>query len=160
MATQTNSELSQPTLPETSIRENWINFVQNVKILLVPRKNNRSLDQYLGMRDHAIFIVLDEKFLKELDSPFVADGDNFVHHQVAKGLNLELQAFCRAMEVAKTVGKPEKETKWYGKWGSKLLKMASVTTSSVKDIGEKHFNPYVSGGLTLFNEAIDIFKEK
>lgn len=160
MATQTNSELSQPILPETSIRENWINFVQNVKILLVSRKNNRSLDQYLDMRDHAIFIVLDEKFLTELDFPFVAGGDNFVHHQVAKGLNLELQAFSRAVEVAKTVGEPEKEKKWYEKWGAKLLKMASVTTSSVKDIGGKHFNSYVSGGLTLFNEAIDIFKEK
>ncbi len=142
-------------VPEAPIRIAWVNFTNSVKLLLVPRKNNRPLDQYLELRDKVFVLVQGEQFLEDLEKAFMGMDSP----QVQEPLLLELQAFPRALEVAQTTSKPEKKKRWLERWGNFLLGQASTVTGSVKDI-VANLPPMAKNGLTLFKEVIDLFKGK
>lgn len=136
------------------VTDAWVGFVKSVQIVLVPRSDDRPLDQFLEFRDAVISLVLDQKFLGNLDSAidkFAAAKD----HELMNVLLLELQAFPRSVEVAKSLDKGDEQS--IG-WWDKLLGRASTITGSVKDVAEK--NPYAKAATTLFKEAIDIYRGK
>lgn len=152
-AVKSNTDYQSPIVPV------WIVYTDKVKLLLVPRKDNRPLDQYLSLRDAAFVIVQGDEFLKGLNEAFKVDpNSNSVPPEITDALVLELQAATRAIEVAKAMENPNKKEKWWDKWGKKLLGQASTVTGSVKDIGE-NMSPLVKNGLTVFNEVIDLFKD-
>ena len=135
----------------TPIQEAWVNFVKSVQLILILREDDRPLDQFLEFRDAVIPLVLDQRFLDDLDSSL----DKFASGrlQFANALILELKAFPRSVDVAKsTDGVDGKSSGWLGK----LLGRASTITGSVQDAAES--NPYAKGAIGFFKEAIDIFR--
>lgn len=140
---------------QTAIQNKWIDYVQGVKVLLVPQADDRLLDRYLPFRDAVLVLVQNEQFLKELNEawpPRSPSGD-FQLTEVGDALLLELQAFPHAVEVAQATEKPEEAKVWW----RRMLGRASTTTGSVQDILTA-LPPYAKMGLTLFKELIDLFK--
>lgn len=151
-AVTSNTDYQSPIVPA------WIVYTDKVKLLLVPRKDDRPLDQYLTLRDEVFKIIQSQKFLDDLDKAFPPNPDQKVLPlEITKMLVLELESASRAIEVAKAMENPKKKEKWWDRWGNKLLVHASTVTGSVKDIGE-NLPQYAKNGLTLFNEVIDFFK--
>jgi hypothetical protein len=69
---------------------------------------------------------------------------------------MELTIFPRAVEVDQIESEKNEDKKgWLKKW----LDRASTVNSSVKDILD-NLPSYAKYALTLFNELIDLFKEK
>ncbi|MBL7781382.1 MAG: hypothetical protein JNM22_09215 [Saprospiraceae bacterium] len=150
------SKIVNETPQESPIRKAWLAFVESVKTLLVPRKDNRPADQFLELRDKVYDIVLSEEFLKDLDIAYNGGpGNNYhIEEPVKEALLLELQAYKRAVEVVHLTEKRKEKKNWF----SPLLGKASTVTGSVKDILAENM-PFLKGGLTLFNEVLDLFKK-
>lgn len=140
----------------TPIQSAWLNFTNSVRPLLVPRPDDRPLDQYLAFRDAVLAEVQGQKFLDELKQAWGPFTDNDTKAEVGNILLMELKAFPLAMEVAQATEKPTEKSKgWWNRW----LGRASVVTGSVKDIID-NLPPYAKGMITLFKELIDLYKGK
>lgn len=153
MATNVN-KTADPSPAELPVDVIWINFINSVKLLLVPRAKDRPLDQYLELRNKVLALVQEKAFLDALTK--CVNGLSVDYHEVAEALLAEVKAFTLAVEVAREIGKPEKKEKWWKRWGQSLLSRASTVTGSMKDFAEN--DPKVKNGLILFKELIDIFK--
>ena len=140
-------------LPATPIEAAWLNFTNSVRDLLVPQPEDRPLDQYLVFRDAVFALVQGQPFLMQLGGAWPPMTDAPVA-EIGNALLLELQAFPLAAEVAKATVKPEESKGWW----RKTLGRASTVSGSLKDLLD-NLPPAVKGGLTLFNELIDVFKE-
>lgn len=142
-------------MPEASerspIQRAWLRFVQGVHALLVPRPDDRPLDQYLAVRDAVVPLVQSETFLTDLQQAWGPLG-NTPLLAVGQALLLELEATSRALEVAQATTPPNEATA-----GTKAsLGRASIVCGSVKDLVEALPAP-AKAGLTLLNEVIDLF---
>jgi hypothetical protein len=134
------------------IQPAWLGFVKSVQILLVPQVDDRSLDQYLVFRDKILVLVQSEQFLANLNKRWAVFRD-YPKKEIGDALILELEAFPRAIEIAKATEKPEDSKKWW----KKLLGHASTVTGSVKDLLEA-LPPEAKMALTLLKELFDLFK--
>jgi hypothetical protein len=145
-----------PTPPKPSeFRLAWIRFTDHVKPLLVAVPDDRPLDQFLPFRDKVYGIIQGKEFLEELDKGWIVFTD-YPLVETGQALLMEMNAFSYAAEVAKETEPVEESTK--KTWISRLLGKASVVTGSVNDL-VTNLPPWVKSGITLFKEAIDIFKK-
>jgi len=144
-----------PAPTQQPIQDAWIHFVKSVHTLLVPQPHDRPLDQYLQFRDAVMTLVLSEPFLAELNKEWPLLFSDYPQYRIDQALLLEIEAFCRSVEVAKATAKPEEGTGW---WRT-MLGRASTVTGSVKDLMD-NLPPVAKGGLTLFKELIDLFRGK
>jgi len=138
----------------TPIQVAWVSFVDSVQGLLVPRSDDRPLDQYLAFRDAVLALVRNDQFLMELNMTWPAIAAPPLT-DTGSLLLLELQAFPHAVEVAKATEKPEEGKGWL----KKMLGRASTVSGSVKDLME-NLPPYAKNGITLFKEVVDLFSGK
>ena len=127
----------------------WLRYSDSLRILLVPRADDRPMDQYLRFRDGVFELVEGPQFLADLQAAwltlFPPVGDLFLE---------ELRAFPLAIEVAQVQEKAGHEDKgWISKW----LGRASTVTGSAKDLLDAA-PPLVKSGLKLLGEALDLFK--
>ena len=153
-STETKDDSVTPT-PDFNFIDTWKKFCEDLRSLLVTRKDARMLDQYLELRNKAIEIVTSDEFLKDMEN-FVKEPPLGGDKNVIEALDLEIKAFSKSKEIAFTIGNPYKKKQWWKKWGRGLLGQASIVNGSVKDnIGD---SPKLKAGLTLFGEVIDIFK--
>lgn len=148
----TQGSTAQPT--QQPIQEAWIHFVKSVQVLLVPQPHDRPLDQFLPFRDEVMALVLSEPFLRGLNHSWPPFHD-YPNIGIDKPLLLEIEAFCRSVEVAKATAKQEEGNGW---WRT-MLGRASTVTGSVNDLMD-NLPPVAKGGLTLFKELIDLFRGK
>jgi hypothetical protein len=145
-----------PSPPKPSeFRLAWMRFTDSVKPLLVAVPDDRPLDQFLPFREKVYSIIQGKEFLEELDKSWIVYTD-YPLHETGQALLMEMNAFTFAAEVAKETEPLEETTK--KTWMGRLLGKASVVTGSVKDI-ISDLPPMVKNGITLFKEAIDIFKK-
>lgn len=134
------------------IKPVWLSFARSVGGLLVPRQDDRPLDQFLAFRDATMTLVQGEQFLDALDNDWRLSARE--SDQVGEALLLELRAFPAAMEVAAATEPPAAKPKgWWNRW----LERASTVAGSVDDLIAR--DPLVKGGLALFREGIDLFKK-
>jgi hypothetical protein len=145
-ATQTSQKIIHPIQPA------WLAFVKSVQILLVPQVDDRPLDQYLAFRDKVLELAQSEQFLANLNKRWGGFRDN-PKKEIGDALILELEAFPRAIEIAKAIEKPEDSKKWW----KKLLGHASTVTGSMKDLLDA-LPPEAKMALTLLKELFDLFK--
>ena len=142
-----------PNPPPQPIRAAWLGYTRSIRILLVPQPDDRSLDQYLGLRDKVLAMVEDEKFLGELDKAWVPFGD-FPLYAVGEALLMELRAFPLAVEVAEATEKPASKSM---SWWKRLLGRGSTVAGSAKDILD-NLPPYAKNSITIFKELLDLFR--
>ncbi|MCA0238887.1 MAG: hypothetical protein LCH81_21110 [Bacteroidetes bacterium] len=152
MATISKIEAPQ----DSPIRNAWLAFVESIKQLLVPQKDNRPLDQYLELRDKVYSIIQSEAFLAALQTAYDnGTGSNYpIAEDIKQALLLELQAFPRALEVVHFTQKRKEKKNWW----NRLFGQASTVTVSVKDILAEN-TPFLKGGLTLLDEVLNLFKK-
>lgn len=136
----------------TPIGSAWLDFVASVQSLLSVQVDDRPLDQYLVFRDAVLKRVQSETFLAELNTTWENIKDSSISED-GNMLLLELQAFSRAVEVARAIGRPEDAKK---SW-KQLLGHASTVSGSVKDVIAS-LPAEAKIALTLLGELIAIFK--
>ena len=137
----------------TPLQAAWITFAEAVQSLLGPQPDDRPLDQYLEFRDRVMTLVRSESFVSSLtQTPRAPDDESL--RSVDDALLLELLAFSRAADIARSAAQDEKERKT---WLGRQLSRAGTTVGSVKDLLNT-LPPLVKGGLTLLKELIDLFK--
>lgn len=139
----------------TPIQSAWLGFTNSVRLLLVPRIDDRPLDQYLQFRNDVLALVQGPGFLQDLQTSWTGmDTANTPLKQVGDLLLVELRAFPLAIEVHQAMEKAESGEKG---GSQKWLSRASTVTSSVKDLLEQA-PTLVKYGLTLLRELLDLFK--
>lgn len=143
----------EPT--QTPIETAWLSFSNAVRLLLVPLPDDRPMDQFLAFRDEVMALVQSPAFLTDLQTAWAAFTDT-PKLEVGKALVMELEAFARAVEVARTTATSKKEKKG---WFRKLLGKSSTVAGSVKDIIDG-LPPLAKGGITLFRQLVDLFAGK
>lgn len=152
-----------PEIPSLNpIQADWLAFVDATQVLLVVQIDDRPLDQYLEFRGRVLRIVRSTAFLNELDLAWTppAPSDStltLLDEEVKEALQAELQAFPRAVEVARSAASSDSEKKG---WFSRLLGRASTVSGSVDDILDDALPPYAKAGIKLFRELVDLFKSK
>jgi len=145
-----------PAAPNyTPIQQAWSAFAESVQVLLAPQPDDRPLDQFLAFRDRVMTLVRSEQFVTQLKRP-TRTADAVLLEQADDALLAELQAFPRAVEVARTVEPASPEGK---RWLAGLLGRAGTVAGSVKDLLE-NLPPLAKNGLTLFKELVDLFKRQ
>lgn len=138
----------------TPIQIAWANFAKSVQSLLVPQPDDRPLDQYLSFRDAVLDLVQSDRFLTALKDSWAPLTDEPLT-EIGNTLLMELQAFPRAVEVARATERPEEATGWW----RRMLDRASTVSGSVQDL-LANLPPYAKNVLTLFKELIDLFKAR
>ena len=144
-----------PETPELDFKKVWEQFCRDLRFLLVTRKNNRMLDQFLDLKNRVLDRVEGEEFKTSLVSAYNLNKAD-APKEVRESLLLEIASFSRAKEIAVSVGDTSNKKRWWKKWGNWLLGKASVVTGSVKDIVGDNSN--LKSTLILLGEVIDIFK--
>ena len=143
---------------DSEIRRVWLRFCQDLEGLLVPHKDNRMLDSFIILKNKALDMVKNEKFLRELENEY-ANVNSKNDKDTLQALIIELRAFSSAMEISKSVENEVKDDKsWFERWGSWFLGQSSIVVGSAKDILDS--TPLLKGGFTILNEVIDMFKMK
>ena len=95
--------------PAGEIREVFLLYAANVKLLLVPTVDDRTLDQFLPFRDKVYRVIESETFLGDLTDAFgkmarpTISTDHPEHRAIAEALLEELKAVSRAVEVSQAV---------------------------------------------------------
>lgn len=135
----------------TPAQQAWLEFVNTMRALLVPRADDRPLDQYLALRDNAIRLAQSPAFLEDIQNTWGALTNVPVGPEIADALLLELQALPRAAEVARATDNADS-----GTVVSRLLSRASTTLDSIKEFA--NMTPLGKGVLTLLKEVVDLFK--
>ena len=156
----------------TPIQATWIAFTNAGRALFIPQADDRSLDQFLSLRDTVFAMVQSPKFLSDLDVGWMNSNHNPPDSppEILSVLKTEMDAFRLSVEVANS----STESKGWRSviqrlldrfstkgWRSKiprLLGRFSTVTGSVKDL--IHLSPYGKGAITLLKELADIFKER
>ena len=137
------------------LEASWLRFTDSVRVLIVPRADDRPLDQFLSFRDAVFKLVQSRRFLDDLRDAWTPFTDSPLM-DVGEVLLFELEAFPLAVEVAEATEKQVPEGKG---WREKVLGKASTVAGSVKDILE-NLPPFAKHALTLFRELLDLFKGK
>ena len=140
----------------TPIQKAWKNYTISVRLLVGPQPDDRPLDQYLEFRDTVFSLVQSKEFLNELEKGFNSETHR-VHDETRKALIMELEAFPKAIEIAQTTEKTEE--KQQGWWRNRWSGRAATVAGSVEDLIED-LPPWAKQAITLFKEAIDLFKGK
>ncbi|MFZ4427167.1 MAG: hypothetical protein ACOYOO_08415 [Saprospiraceae bacterium] len=154
MATKKDDNVSEK--PELDFKKVWEQFCRDLRFLLVTRKNNRMLDQFLDLKNRVLDRVEGEEFKTSLVNAYNNLNKEDPPKEVRESLLLEIASFSRAKEIAVSVGDTSNKKRWWKKWGNWLLGKASVVTGSVKDIVGDNSN--LKSTLILLGEVIDIFK--
>lgn len=143
--------MSKPTADEFGAA--WIKFVASTRLLLVINPDDRSLDQFMILRDHVLEIVNNDSFINELKAAWDVprwDQTGTDDRGIGRALFEELAAFSRAVEVAQAMraatpetpeGKrttgtvaPEARKGWFGWWSSKgKAPIATAAPEGLKD---------------------------
>jgi len=147
------------SLQNNPMGEAWVNFINSLKILLVPLPDERGMDQYLPFRDEVLKHVLSPTFVEQLEFYWASHlNDN---NDAFSLLLMELKAFPLAVEVeaaqaanaATEVTEEKKKKSWIKRW----LGRGSTVTGSVKDI-MNDLPGFAKNGLTILKELLDLFK--
>jgi hypothetical protein len=154
-----------PSVDPTKFANAWKSFVEALEKLLRLPNEDRPLDQFYHFRDEVLTLVKSGDFGQELqksltDLTRAASNDPDQAKQttrIVEVLLLELEASARAAEI--TLHAQDRDGK--RSWVRRMLGRGSVATGSVKDILDDLLKQYplLKGGLTLFGELLDIFKE-
>ena len=139
----------------TPIQNAWIAFVAGAKVLLVPRADDRGLDQYLQYRDIVLGLVQSEEFLASLNAGWPPNVLPTEIQSIENALILELEAFPRAVETVKSAEKPAEQEGWW----SILLGRASTVSGSVDELME-NLPWYAKCSIKLFRELVDLWRGK
>jgi len=118
---------------------------------MVVDADNRPLDQFLAVRDHALGIVQSEVFENQLEKEWFEAN---LQPDVRAGLIAEMGAVPRAFEVSQATGSAAEQKGWR----KHLLEVSSTVVESVKDFFSNSNNGYVKSALTLLKESVDIYK--
>jgi hypothetical protein len=150
---RTRDQFSRRGQMESPIQEAWLRFTDSVAVLLVPKIEDRPLDQYLAFRDRVVPMVQAPSFLQALLQAWKPmEGKGMV--DVGAALLEELEAFPRMVEVAaRATEDPEQQKGWL----RDCLSKASIVAGSVHDLLEG-LPPYARGAIKLFREVVDLFK--
>jgi hypothetical protein len=138
----------------SEIRRVWLRFCNDIEPLLVASKNNRLLDSYIILKNKALDMVKEEKFIGELEKEYKGKQSD---SNVLQALILEMRAFSSAMEISKTIEEENNET-WLQKRRDWFLDQSKIVIGSAKDLLDS--NSYIKNALTILGEVIDIFKVK
>jgi hypothetical protein len=120
----------------TPIQSAWLGFTDSLRVIIVPRPDDRPLDQYLRFRDDVFALVEGPDFLSGLQSAWTPFTDVPLR-PLGDLLLAELHAYPLAMEVAQMQEKAGGEDKgWISKW----LGRASTITGSEKICSTQHLH--------------------
>jgi len=151
----------------TTIQIAWTNFAMSAQVLLVPRTDDRPLDQYLSFRDAALALVQSEQFLYELNTAWGSLMNPEVGPRSAQGEPLPLPTKHQertSLGTSSVSARGRSSSKDWGGGAGKVrveedVGSASTVSGSIKDLVE-NLPPYAKSALTIFKELIDVFKEK
>lgn len=144
----------------------WIAFTESARPFLVPVVDDRTLDQFLDLREKVYAIIQDRRFILDLDRALFFPAPRFrqTRGDVPSSFRVsyrdvfleELRACTRAAEVLQsTDSAPSASEEGRGKSKTQLSKL-STTLGSLKDVlGD---TPYLKTGIGLFKELVDYFK--
>jgi len=138
---------------DSEIRRVWLRFCNDIEPLLVASKNNRLLDSYIILKNKAMDMVKEEKFIGELEKEYKGTQSD---SNALQALIIEMRAFSSAMEISKTIEEESNET-WLQKRRDWFLDQSKIVIGSAKDLLN---NSYIKNALTILGEVIDIFKVK
>jgi len=135
----------------TPVQFAWNEFANSTHVLFEVQPDDRPLDQFIDFRNSVLDGVEADKFLVDLDNEWRSTLAN--QPDIENALLLELQAFPKAIEVAKATKDTEESPKGFrNRW----LSRAATVAGSVKDICKE--NTYARLALTLFEELCRLFK--
>ena len=139
---------------DSEIRRVWLRFCKDVEPLLVARSDNRLLDPYIILKNKAMDMVKDEKFIGQLETQY---NDKNSEPDGLQALMIEMRAFSAAMEISKTIEEESNEN-WLKKWRDWFLDQSTIVIGSAKELLNSNSN--IKNALTIMGEVIDIFKVK
>lgn len=148
-----------PTVPNDSeIRRVWLKFCEDLEPLLIARKDNRLLDAFIILKNRAMDMVKNEKFILELEKVYQPQVSEPPHQfDALQALIIEMRAFSSAMEISKTIEEEDSKS-WLQKYQSWFLSQSGIVIGSAKDL--LNSSPILKNGLTVLGEVVEIFKVK
>jgi hypothetical protein len=154
-----NINFSQPN----PIHQAWLDYIASLRSLFEVQFDELSLDQYLEFRNTVLDLAQGTQFLDDLNTGWNTLIDSTPDKpsllEVGNTLIMELQAYSRAVEMAKnTPQEPPDPSDPPRKWWQKWFGRGSTVAGSVKDILEG-LPPHAKGVLTLIKELLDLFKQ-
>jgi hypothetical protein len=132
-------------------KNSYVTLVGSIRTLMVP--SNKRLESHKQFRDSIVEVVRSEKFANSIQKELEVyiNGNNKdedeIRTKIVKSLLLEIQGVTNSIEISNF---QKKKTR------INLLGASSTVIGSIKDFCDK--NDTVKLGLTVFNEAIDLFK--
>ena len=144
----------------------WIPFTESARPFLVPVVDDRTLDQFLDLREKVYAIIQDPRFVQDLDRALFflpsrfrqtrADLPSSFRASYRDIFLEELRACTRAAEVLQSTESALSASEEGRKKSKAQLSKLSTTLGSLKDVlGDV---PYLKTGVGLFKELVDYFK--
>jgi len=144
----------------------WIPFTESARPFLVPVADDRTLDQFLSVRDKVYTLVQDPRFVRDLDRALqvqvprrrqsLDSAPPDLEAQLREVFLEKMRACTRAGEVLQATDATLSTSEEGRKKSKAQLSKLSTTLGSLKDVlGEV---PYLKTGVGLFKELIDYFK--
>ena len=159
MATQGPPPKADNNLPSMRIRRDFLDFLARTKLVVVPTRKDRAIDQLLPFRDETYRLLEGESFLKDLESAFEKlEGSDYGREWIigSQALLYEVAGVARAIEVSQAVDSREKG--WVQRARRVLLPKAAVVTGSLKDI--PGCSEYAKFCLSILKEMFERFGAK